>query len=99
MSPVSRPTPGIRPANMSTSPTTAISSPKTTSSLPMSDMSTASLEEPALAGRCRRRLLAQMQVGLPGHPASGGRADHEGDLQQIRLHQLDERFGLVVDGG
>src|SRR3989442_13173630 len=58
-----------------------------------------SFEQSRLPARRRRRLLAEVQVRVASDPPAGGRADQEGDLQQVGLHELDERLGLVVDGG
>src|SRR5437763_6560338 len=104
MSPGRRPSHGTRSNATSSSPTTAITSPRATSARPSSDMGVAStadalLEERALTDGGGRRLLAEMGVGLSRHPASIRRADQKGDLEEIGLHQLGQRLGIVVDRG
>src|SRR5262249_20034399 len=95
MSPGSRPIHGTRPASISPMPTTAMTTPTMTRVRPTSDM--ASLEEATLPAWRRGRLPLQVQVSLAGDPPTRRRAHHEADFQKIRLHQLRERLGLVVD--
>src|SRR6266850_654143 len=101
MSPGRRPTPATRPASSSTTPTTRITTPITISIRPRSDIrlaSMASLKQGALAGRAAgRRLALQMRVRLTGHAAAPRLAGDEADLQQVRFHDLRDRFRLVVD--
>src|SRR5437867_11809503 len=95
MSPGSRPIHGTRPASISTMPTTATTTPTMTRARPISDM--ASLEEAPLPAWRSGRLPLQVQVCLARYPPPRRRADHEADLQEIRLDELRERLGLVVD--
>src|ERR687891_1843210 len=95
MSPGSRPSHGMRPTSTSSTPTAAIASPSTMSALPT--LTRTSFEEAHLAGRARGRLLAEMPVRVARHAAAGRRALDEADLQQVRLHHLDERVAIVVD--
>src|SRR5437899_10882048 len=97
MSPGSRPIHGTRPASISTMPTTAMTTPTMTRARPTSDM--ASLEETTLPAFSGGRLPLQMHVCLTCHPPARRRAHDEADLQEIGLHHLRERLGLVVDRG
>src|SRR5690348_10993287 len=104
MSPGRRPM-GRRPAKVSARPTSAITTPSTISMRPKSCMTdvltrAASLKQRALAGRGGGRwLLAQVRVGLARHAPAPRLPGDEADLEQVRFHDLRERFGLVVDGG
>src|SRR5262245_4354428 len=95
MSPGSRPIHGTRSASIRTMPTAAMTTPTMTRARPTSDM--ASLEEATLPAWRRGRLPLQMHVCVTRDPPTRGRAHHEPDLQEIRLDQLRERLGLVVD--
>src|SRR5258705_13497894 len=101
MSPGSRPSQGRRPARTTTIPTTAITSPMTIRARPRSfTTAPSSLKQRALArGRPGRRLLAEMRVALAGDPPAARLPGDEADLQEIRLHDLGQRLGVVVDGG
>src|SRR5439155_437935 len=89
-------TPGQR-GHPTPSGVTSMSKPTMTRARPTSDM--ASLEETALPALRGGRLPLQMQVCLTGHPPTRRRAHDEADLQEIGLHHLRERLGLVVDRG
>src|SRR5262245_40812662 len=97
MPPGSRPIHGTRPASISTMPTSAMTAPTMTRARPTSGM--ASLEETALPALSDGRLPLQMQVCFTSHPPARRRAHDEADLQEIGLHYLRERLGLVVDRG
>src|SRR3989442_13992007 len=97
MSPGSRPIHGTRPASISTMPAPGVTAPTMTRARPTPDR--ASLEETALPALRGGRLPLQMQVCLTGHPPTRRRAHDEADLQEIGLHHLRERLGLVVDRG
>src|SRR5262245_50911202 len=56
-----------------------------------------SLEKPLLAGGGGWRLLAEVTIGLARDAAAVRGADDEADLQQIRLDELGQGLGFVVD--
>src|SRR6266540_4395515 len=100
MSPGRRPTQGSRPANMSTTPAAAMRSPQTMSSLPMSLIGESmSFEQRPLAGDRGRDGFLAMDVGSRREPPARRRAHEEADLEEVGLHHLDQRLGLVVDRG
>src|SRR5262245_52941469 len=102
MSPGRRPRPGTRPNTSSTTPSATATRPSTMRSRPRSitgGWTAASFKQACLTtGRAGRRRLAEMHVGLGGDAAAARLARDEADLQQIRLDQLAQRLGIVVDG-
>src|SRR5258705_2025404 len=105
MSPGRRPRPGTRPATSSTTPTSAITTPSTISIRPSSCIpggltAVASFKERSVPGAGRaplRQRPLQVRVGLAGHAAAARLAGDEADLQEVGLHDLRDRFRLVVD--
>src|SRR5262245_11420090 len=96
MSPGRRPRKGTLPPSQSTPPTAISTTPRITTIRPKSAIVPVLLEREL--ERAVSPAVAEMSIG-GGRRAPAARGPHdEPDLEKVRLDQLGERLGVVVDG-
>src|SRR5438093_7037485 len=80
-------------------PRTTTTIPKPIRILPRSAISTDLERQLSLRPGSGGSAGTEMRIGGRGHLPTGGRANHEADLEEKGLDHLGQRLRLVIDGG